>query len=154
MPIDVKQVSYLEHCQYRSIQNNHILSFLRSRHGSLIRFFSSLKLHSTSESLVWKGGCCLSPLPQKKRPMGRPNPTAAVKLSRSPVVLSAEASGRASGPLTLCVERRGRKDDDVPQMSLTLANDALHKAGNGRAMMLCLSTPTPSAWLKYCRFLL
>ena len=61
---------------------------------------------------------------------------------------------RASGPLTLCVERRGRKDDDVPQMSLTLANDALHKVGNGRAMMLCLSTPTPSAWLKYCRFLL
>ena len=58
-------------------------------------------------------------------------------------------SERASKRPTLCVERRGRKDDDVPQMSLTLANDALHKVGNGRAMMLCLSTPTPSAWLKY-----
>ena len=32
-------------------------------------------------------------------------------------------------------------DDDVPQMSLTLTNDALHKVGNGWAM-LC-SSPGP-----------
>ena len=32
----------------------------------------------------------------------------------------------------------GDDDDDVPQMSLTLTNDALHKVGNGWAM-LCFS---------------
>ena len=56
---------------------------------------------------------------------------------------------RRSRALALARPRppRGRRashpfsDDDVPQMSLTLTNDALHKVGNGWAM-LC-SSPGP-----------
>ena len=62
--------------------------------------------------------------------MGRPNKTAAVKRSR--LLARARAAERASDPFSPSPCGAGDDDDDVPQMSLTLTNDALHKVGNGR----------------------
>ena len=93
-----------------------------------------LRVNCSCRGLAWKGGCCLSPLPQcsNVRWDGRWRaPQQCVESARARA--RARARGRArSDPFS---------DDDVPQMSLTRTNDALHKVGTasaGQSAYFCL----------------